>query len=188
MRILFTDTNPNVIKELHTKFAAVDDEKLSFRFHIGSIFDLDDTIDVYVTAGNSYGIMTGGIDLAFRNKFGYELQDRIQEELFFYRRQKLAVGEAINVYLPNTNKRLIYAPTMIIPSDVSKTQNARYAFLATLREAKRIQGQILNSIIIACPGFCTLSGKMTSSQAADQMFQALKDYKIGESFSNDANI
>jgi len=170
MEIVFVDLQPSVIKELHTVFFGTEDDKINFHYQDGSIFDISIKADVYVTAGNSFGVMTGGIDLEFRNRFGYGLQDSIQEEIFFYRRQQmLHIGEAITVDLPLTDKKLIYAPTMSIPKNVQNTKNAAFAFKAILEEAKKLQRKSLKSLVVACPGLCTLTGGMTPKQAAYQM-------------------
>lgn len=72
-----------------------------------------------VTAGNSYGVMTGGIDCSARNLFGQGVQDQIQDYIMG-RRALINVGEAIAVEVNHEiAEHVIYAPTMITPQQIS---------------------------------------------------------------------
>lgn len=42
--------------------------------------------------GNSFGIMDGGLDLVARNKYGMELQTKIQQQIYFHHNGELLVG------------------------------------------------------------------------------------------------
>lgn len=72
-----------------------------------------------VTAGNSYGVMTGGIDCSARNLFGQGVQDQIQD-FIMGRRALISVGEAIGIEVAHEiAEHVIYAPTMITPQPIS---------------------------------------------------------------------
>jgi len=77
--------------------------------------DLSELPDVncIVTAGNSFGAMSGGIDLAVRDMFGQELQDIIQLEIMKYHPHGMDVGTVLTVKLETVN--IMYAPTMRVP-------------------------------------------------------------------------
>lgn len=174
-KITFVDLNESFIRDVSKEFNSIN----NVDFKVGNIFDIP-FVDLYVTAGNSFGIMTGGIDLAFRNKFGVALQDKIQEEIFFYRKLEngLPVGNAISVNIPGTDKVCIYAPTMEIPMNISNTNNVYKAFSAILREIVNIRRSMSYKGItthIACPGLGTLSGKVPTNVAAKQMRDAFRD-------------
>lgn len=75
--------------------------------------------DAIVTAGNSYGIMNGGIDLAAREMFGIEIQDTIQWGIVQHYGGFLPVGQCITVPIQHEKcKDIIYAPTMATPRPI----------------------------------------------------------------------
>lgn len=122
--------------------------------------------DAFVTAGNSYGIMDGGIDLGVR-----ELMPGVQETL-------LSRLHALGGFLPVGSTLpvptgldwcpiLIYAPTMHVPEHV-RGLNAFLAFHAALVEARRLGLENL----MAC-GLATASGGFSHDACAKQMRLAL---------------
>ena len=114
-KIIFYDINKNMCLAWEKQFKDIEEvevKNISFK---------DIKATYVVTAGNSYGIMTGGLDLAVRNYFGYKIQDIIQEVLFFRYRHKLEVGDNIVVKTNDIDKQyLVYAATMEIPSRINK--------------------------------------------------------------------
>ena len=76
--------------------------------------DLLNQKGVLVTAGNSYGFMDGGLDFEFIKKYGWELQNKVQNIIKSTDLKELLIGQNIMVDLPDNNK-LIYAPTMRVP-------------------------------------------------------------------------
>lgn len=62
----------------------------------GDIFD-DVTADAVVSPANSFGFMDGGIDLAYSRRFGWDLQERLQERLRREHLGELPVGQAVIV-------------------------------------------------------------------------------------------
>jgi O-acetyl-ADP-ribose deacetylase (regulator of RNase III) len=110
-------------------------------------------------AGNSFGIMNGGLDLLVANRFP-EAATRILDNLL---NDPLPVGRVLlcltdDPLIPG----LLYAPTMERPSDVSTTENAYLAMKA-----------ILGAGFSCCiPGLCTGVGRMAPDEAARQMRRA----------------
>src|SRR5690242_9267078 len=101
----------------------------------GDIFDVKAT--AIVSPANSFGYMTGGIDLVYRDKFGQKVEALVQKniELHFY--GELPIGSALSVPMRGQNyKYLISAPTMRVPMNVDNTLNAYLAFRAALLVAK----------------------------------------------------
>lgn len=175
MKIVFADFNHNVIQSLKWQFDFLHNPLVDFEYYVGDIFDVQN-VDVYVSAGNSYAVLTGGIDFAFRQKFGMHVQDSLQHEIFFNRNQLygcLNVGESITITLV-TGQKLVYSPTMRVPSNVKDTQNAFLAFSSALLELRKIQSTLIKPITVACPGFCTLTGGMDPKQSAAQMMNAYR--------------
>ena len=158
MRITFVDRNQAVIEAFHSYFKTVPNTD----FVIGEFQSVK--TEAFITAGNSYGIMDGGIDLVVRNYFP-GIQDKVQTKIggLF-----LPIGYAISVPTDNIDiPNLIYAPTMEIPSDVKYTLNAYYSFLGALIEASRAR---FNDIAVC--GVCCLTGGMLVDVMARQMYVA----------------
>ncbi len=162
MKIYLRDTNPEVVDAWHHSFNGIENVEPS----CGDIFDIP--AEAIVSPTNSFGDMTGGIDLAYRNRFGIETEQLLKKMIKEESHGELIVGNALLV--PLWRQRygwLLSAPTMRIPADVSNTFNAYLAFRAVLITAIQYQ---LNSII--CPGLCTLTGRMKPSNSAIQMRHA----------------
>ena len=74
-----------------------------------------------VTEGNSYGIMNEGTSKEVRDYFGVEMQDAIQEAIFFRRKKPLEVGKCLIMSTTDIDKSLlVYAPTMEEPQRINK--------------------------------------------------------------------
>lgn len=173
INLYFVDRNSRVVDAIKEKFSGRGSSEVSFHFINDDIFSIP--ADAYVTAGNSYAIMSGGIDLAFRNMFGTRLQDIIQEEIFFKGEGKLSVGEAISVKtkLNNQATHIIYAPTMEKLQDISNTKNVYFAFSAILDKSYSLsQNEYKSNFVVACPGLGCLTGQMPYDKMADQLLEA----------------
>lgn len=158
------DTNPSVARA----FAAAFDGDHRVTVRCAHIFDDAPYAYGVVSPANSFGDMSGGIDLIYARRWpGLEarVQRRIRE---LCGPNGLPVGAAITV--PTEDPRLpclIVAPTMRTPEPVPWTRNAFLAFRAALQQAA-IRG--MNHIL--CPGLCTLTGRMDPEEAAAQMRDA----------------
>lgn len=89
----------------------------------GNIFN--HTADCFVTAGNSFGMMDGGIDGHVNYFFDY-IQHRVQQEIGRLWRGECPVGASVMVPVGKNDmkcKYLCYAPTMRTPRIVTATQN-----------------------------------------------------------------
>src|SRR5438270_12094892 len=105
--------------------AAVDDElahawRLScsdFDFvavHHGSIFDVH--CDALVSPANSFGFMDGGIDALYTQRFGRNVQRRLQDLIRTRHHGELLVGAAEIVFTDDASfPCLLAAPTMRVP-------------------------------------------------------------------------
>ncbi len=88
-----------------------------------------------VLAGNSFGLMDGGIDLAAAKRWKNaqrDIQSAIAEQYF----GELPVGCAVTI--KSDRMLLIYAPMMQVPICIAGSAHVFYATLAALREAKRL--------------------------------------------------
>jgi len=134
--------------------------------------------DCFVTAANSFGMMTAGIDAAVVARFGEDLMKRVQFRIMDEYLGELPIGTA---FIIETNDDAIpflcHAPTMRVPGSIEgsdKVYNATWAsFLAiyhhNLQSDRRIES-------VAFPAFGAGFGGVGYSEAARQMSVAYQHY------------
>lgn len=135
--------------------------------------------DAVVSPANSFGFMDGGLDYALSERFGWDLEKKLQQRIKELPEGELLVGQAIVMETGDgTVPFLISAPTMRVPMNfnIDTSVNAYLAMKATLIQAKNHPE--INSV--AVPGLCTGVGRMAPMIAARQMFQAYKEIILGE--------
>ena len=121
-----------------------------------------------VTAGNSYGIMDGGIDLAVRNMLGIEIQDCVQWEAVRRYKGVIPIGGYVTVDVLHPKfDYLIYAPTMVEPM-VIPSSNVYIVMSTILRDFR-------NAKSIACCGLGSLAGGLPCEVVAKAMKEAYLD-------------
>jgi O-acetyl-ADP-ribose deacetylase (regulator of RNase III) len=160
-KVFLRDVSPELVKFWKKYFRCLDVD-----ISQGDIFDIK--ADAIVSPANSFGFMDGGIDLAYRNKFGLPIEKLVQKTIKARYYDELPVGQALAI--PTRNKdipNLIVAPTMRIPMVVDNTLNPYYAFRAALLTAKE---HSITSLL--CPGLGTGAGKACPEMVARQMFVA----------------
>lgn len=185
MIILF-DTNFHLVKSWIKLFTI---RSLGKRYQnvkiLHSNFEKLDNYDFLVSPANSFGYMDGGIDEFYSKKYpniGSVVRKRISEigiknnQNLFY----LPVGSVIVVDIPNTNQKLICAPTMYYPSNIQNTNNVYHVFRAILEIYKRNP-----NIIMAVPGLGTGVGGIDEKECALNMFKAYKDFINNEPLKPD---
>ncbi|RYU97493.1 macro domain-containing protein [Emticicia agri] len=147
-----------------------------------SIIETDITqlaCDAIVSPANSFGFMDGGLDYALSERFGWDLEKKLQQRIKDLPEGELLVGQAIVLETgDSTIPFLISAPTMRVPMNfnIDTSVNAYLAMKAILIKAKNEPG--IN--LVAIPGLCTGVGRMSPMIAARQMFQAYKEIILGE--------
>jgi len=141
---------------------------------------LDLNVDAVVAPANSFGDMTGGLDLHYRNIFGIQIEQDIQSRLAekYYGELPVGMAEVIKINTSNTKiKYVIFAPTMRVPESVGHTINSFLAAKAALIKAKELK---LKSI--AFPGLGTGTGSMKPQDCAKQLATAIKYVLIDEKY------
>src|SRR5262245_43345879 len=136
--------------------------------HRGSILDL--AVDAVVSPANSFGFMDGGIDHLYSHRFGWEVQDRLQELIRTRHHGELLVGAAESVEtLNNRIPYVIAATTMRVPMILSDTVNpylaARAVFLLIQRgivPSGALAGEAVSDAVssVAFPGLGTGVGRV----------------------------
>ncbi len=161
-KVYLRDTNEALVSYWKKYFRALPEVEVS----CGNIFDVKAT--AIISPANSFGFMTGGIDLAYRDKFGKKVEDLVRKNIDMHFYGELPVGSALSVPMRGQDyKYLISAPTMRTPMNVDNTPNAYFAFRAALLVAK---DKGFESIV--CPGLGTLSGGVCLEMCARQMLIA----------------
>jgi O-acetyl-ADP-ribose deacetylase (regulator of RNase III) len=179
------DIDTHVVQAWEKHFKGFDNISISH----GEIFQAE--ADAIVSPANSFGYMDGGIDLVYIQRFGWELQTRLQSHLNERHDGELPVGHATIVETFDARiPYLISAPTMRIPMNVSNTLNAYLAFRAAIRVVKQHNLENAKRIrSVLCPGLCTAIGRMPAELVAKQMAAAygacVLGRKIGPSSHHD---
>jgi len=130
--------------------------------------------DAIVSPANSFGFMDGGLDLALSHRFGWGIQEELQQKINSLDEKELLIGKSLTI---NTNDSevpyLISAPTMRVPMsfNIATSVNAYLAMKAILIACKN--NKAINTVAI--PGLCTGCGKMPFQIAANQMFLAFNE-------------
>ena len=135
--------------------------------------------DCFVTAGNSFGIMTAGIDAAVVRFFGESLMHRVQHRILddFFGEQP--VGTAF--VLPTGHPAipfLAHAPTMRVPGSIEgtdKVYSATWAALLAIHAHNRASERKIE--VAALPAMGTGFGGVPYGEAARQMAAAYRHYR-----------
>lgn len=134
--------------------------------------------DAVVSPANSFGFMDGGLDLALSERFGWDLQERLQEAIHQLPERELLIGKALIIPTGDANVPwLIAAPTMRVPMSfqIATSINAYLAMKAILLVAMG-RPEITS---VAIPGLCTGVGRMPPEISAQQMWAAYVEVLSG---------
>jgi O-acetyl-ADP-ribose deacetylase (regulator of RNase III) len=160
MRVTLFDINKNLCHEWEKEFTGVPDVTV-----LNLPLENLKPHDCLVTAGNSFGAMSGGIDLAVRDMFGYGVQDTIQMGIMRLFPYGIPIGDILTVDLPHNGKfqNLFYVPTMRTPS-LARTADIMYstmiAFMTAAEKGIRT---------MALPGMGTGCGQLSPQEASKAM-------------------
>ena len=142
----------------------------------GDIFACKEA-DCLVTAGNSFGMMDGGIDGLANYQFGM-IEPRVQASIAEHWRGELPVGAALVLGVEPTMhlayRFLCYAPTMRTPKPMNKTHNAYLATRAALI-ACAAHGEGIKKI--AVPLMCRGVGQMEVGDVLRQIRHAWDTFR-----------
>lgn len=171
MKIYLIDFNEAIIRAWKKYFK---NETDVFIVHndLHSFLNENQDIKAIVSPANSFGIMSGGYDLAITQYFGNKLQEKVQKYIIdnFFGEQ--VVGTSCSVEIPNTNKYLIHTPTMRVPERIMDSRIVYHCMRSTLIEAHKIN---VNSVLI--PAFGGLTGGINPDEIAWYMYCAYMQVK-----------
>jgi len=150
--------------------------------------------DVLITPGNSFGIMDGGFDAVVKTLFGASIEEKIRTAIDDEFHGKLPVGCAVccgNATGPD----VIYAPTMRVPMQITRTDNVYLAMRAALLWISRYndyetagehEPQYIENVMTPLLG--AGAGKMPALQAATQMRLAWDSIYGDRRYKRPANL
>ena len=174
------DINAPLVEAWSNYFADVPDVRPS----VDDIFGVQ--ADAIISPANCFGFMDGGIDRAYSLRFGWQLQERLQQLLREEYEGELPIGMA--VLLGTGDPKLPYlisAPTMRAPANVSDTLNAYLAFRASLRVIQKHNALFPGAIkSVICPGLGTATGEMPVEICAKQMYAAYRQVVGGQAWDS----
>ena len=134
--------------------------------------------DCFVTAGNSFGMMTAGIDAAVVAFFGEELMQRVQHRIMDQYLGEQPVGTAFIQATDHAHCPFIaHAPTMRVPSSIEgtdKVYSATWAALTAIHLHNVTAEQKIEAA--AFPAMGTGFGGVPFDEAARQMAAAYRHY------------
>lgn len=155
--------------------------------HRGSILDL--SVDAVVSPANSFGFMDGGIDNLYSDRFGWEVQERLQRLIRIRHHGELLVGAAEIVETGHPRiSYLIAAPTMRVPMVLTDTVNPYLAARAVLLLIQHgviptgtLAGEPVAAAVqsVAFPGLGTGVGQVGPNTCAHQVRAAIEEVVLG---------
>lgn len=134
----------------------------------------------YVSPANSLCFMDGGIDLALSRIIFPDIEKEVKKQVenlgitSLLGRPYLPIGSSI--IIDKKEKSLIVAPTMLLPQNVSETQNAYYATMAVLYNILINKKEDINNIDIIFTSLCCGFGKMDEEESINQIIKGINDY------------
>ena len=134
--------------------------------------------DCFVTAGNSFGMMTAGIDAAVVRFFGEHLMHKVQHRIMddFFGEQP--VGTAFVVPTGHADiPFLAHAPTMRVPGSIEgtdKVYSATWAALLAVHAHNRVSERKIEVAVL--PAMGTGFGGVPYDEAARQMAVAYRHF------------
>jgi O-acetyl-ADP-ribose deacetylase (regulator of RNase III) len=160
LQISICDLNPLFVAEAHRHLMELPNViEVAHRSVVGC------PTDAVVSPANSFGFMDGGIDWAYQQFFGTELQTRVQMIIRLQKFQELLVGSAVAVPTYHEAIRfLIVAPTMRVPKIITDPADVMLATRAAVRVATDFR---FDHIVM--PGMGTGCGQVAPNIAARAM-------------------
>lgn len=135
----------------------------------------------YISPANSLCFMDGGIDKILSGIIFPNIEKEVKQILIQYGkinllgRKYLPIGSSM--IIEKGEKNLIVAPTMLLPQNVSKTNNAYYATMAILYNLLINKKEDLNNIDILFTSLCCGYGMMDEDESIKQIIKGINDYK-----------
>ena len=137
------------------------------------------SFDCVVTAGNSFGLMDAGMDLAVVRFFGRHVMEQIQRLILDDFLGEQPVGTCIIVPTDHAaHPYVAHSPTMRVPMNIQSTDHVYLAMWAALTAVHRHNRSAARKIdSLACPGLGTGTGGVDPIEASLQLRMAYEHFK-----------
>jgi O-acetyl-ADP-ribose deacetylase (regulator of RNase III) len=159
-------------------------EKVKMSGYEGYVMRIEDYIPnkktYYVSPANSLCFMDGGIDYALSRVIFPNIEPEVKNIVRqlgiknLIERPYLPIGSSI--IIDRQDKSLVVSPTMLLPQNVSNTQNAYYATMAVLYNILVNRNENINEVDIIFTSFCCGYGKMNEDDSISQIMNGINDY------------
>jgi len=174
MRFVVTTRSKDTADEIRWVARDVPDLEV----HLGSFESLAG-FDCVATAGNSFGLMDAGMDLAVLKFFGVQIQERIQKRIIDDYCGEQPVGSAFIVETGRIDHPYVaHAPTMRVPMNINGTDHvylATWATLLAVRAHNRTAARKIETLV--CPAFGAGTGGVSGIEAGFQMKSAWEHFR-----------
>ena len=177
MPILFYSLHKDFVRKMNSHFPCFEKKIEQYKPSSNNIVKT-----YYVSPANSMGYMHGGIDYSLANNILIGIAPRVLSRIQTigkpipnYHEKYLPIGSSTIVDY-NRHASLVVAPTMLTPSNVSKTHNAYYATMAVLYNILVNRQHDIRNVDILLTSFCCGCGGMSSDETVQQMLDAIQDY------------
>lgn len=181
MRLILVDRGKEMCDVLRWEFRPHPDVEIVH----GRFEDLP-CFDCVVTAGNSFGLMDAGVDLAVVRYFGRHVMERVQKCILDDHLGEQPVGTCLIIPTDHaTHPFVAHAPTMRVPMNIQGTDHVYLALWAALTAVHRHNRNDAKKISsLACPALGTGTGGMNPMEAAVQLRLAYEHFQKPARFIN----
>lgn len=181
MRLILVDRGKELCEVLRWEFRTHPEvEIVHGRFEDLPVFDC------VITAGNSFGLMDAGIDLAVVRYFGRHVMERVQRQILDDYLGEQPVGTCLLIPTDHAAHPFVaHAPTMRVPMNIQGTDHiylALWASLTAVHRHNRTEGRQIKTL--ACPGLGTGTGGVNALEAAIQLRLAYEHFQKPAKFIN----
>ena len=181
MRLIFVDRNKEFCDVLRSQFRGHPEVEIV----CGRFEDLP-SFDCIVTAGNSFGLMDAGMDLAVVRFFGRQVMDLVQKQILADYLGEQPIGTCLIIPTGHALHPFVaHSPTMRVPMNIQGTDHvyvALWATLAAIHRHNRTESRKIDAV--ACPGLGTGTGGVDFLEAALQLCLTYEHYLHPPPFIN----
>ncbi len=173
LQLILVNPDPEMCEAWRTSFGAHDDVTI-----VEGLFEDLDEHDCFVTAANSFGMMTAGIDAAVVEFHGEDIMAKIQHRILAEFLGEQPVGTAIIEPTGTPGYPFVaHAPTMRVPKGIDGTDAVYIATLAALTAIYRHNQTDAHPIAtVAMPAMGAGFGFVPFPEVARQMAIAYDNY------------
>ena len=181
MRLIFVDRGKEFCDVMSWQFRSHPEVQIV----CGRFEDLP-SFDCIVTAGNSFGLMDAGMDLAVVRYFGRHVMENIQKKILDDFLGEQPVGTCIIVHTNHALHPFVaHAPTMRVPMNIQGSDHvylALWASFIAVHQHNRSESRKIETF--ACPGLGTGTGGMDAIEASLQLRLAYEHFQRPPQFIN----